>query len=621
MTTTSPLRFSEPWLELIHAATSCDDAEGALKDPDTIARLALIVKGKTRQIEDAITSRGLTRKTAREVVKLAQEQARQTEAEMIKASARLEQMVPPDEYQIGTFTARLPPAYEFQGRQIWQGEDMIADIPIGLVERYEVAGATADAAPSVLYRVAWDRGGDVLSAVIPGEHLRTARTCTTALGRYGAPVTPSNAAKLIALFNLQDLAIADAHPLARTCGWLHGDPVFALPSWSAQDGPHAVQVEPIPECTAQARAYRSRGTWGDYLTTLAKLDAVPEAWGAIYAACAPVLMVPVGTTMGCMLSLAADSGSGKTRILMVAAATWGRPSSDGMISNWNTTTAGLEQLLEFSDSTCVFMDETQQARSLSQVTECLYQTANGGGRNRYTSSRASFHTMIVTTGEQSLMSLTTERGAQNRILEYGLPHDGRPAGYFFPSADICDDVTAGVQDNFGHLGPRFAQHVAGADWSELRRAWRGHAVRYRDRGLDTRLADLLGLLALAADLIHGPLGVPRPGVASDPVELLAYTTAAARQEHDAEADALQLLQDAAASMPPKSHIFEGRQLTDDMRQVVDSLTYSEARQALARHGIPKPQAMCRRLEDRGMIKVHRKQCVAGVRNLSWVEFV
>jgi hypothetical protein len=102
---------------------------------------------------------------------------------------------------------------------------------------------------------------------------------------------------------------------------------------------------------------------------------------------------------------------------------------------------------------------------------------------------------------------------------------------------------------------------------------------------------------------------------------LAYTTAAARQEHDAEADALQLLQDAAASMPPKSHIFEGRQLTDDMRQVVDSLTYSEARQALARHGIPKPQAMCRRLEDRGMIKVHRKQCVAGVRNLSWVEFV
>ena len=316
----------------------------------------------------------------------------------------------------------------------------------------------------------------------------------------------------------------------------------------------------------------------------------------LYAAVSSPLLGVLGIQTGGTVSIAATSGTGKSKLLQLAASCWGTPQTGKMVLNFDATTAGLERQMVFQTDTGLFVDETQQARSAEALDRFAYNLANSAGATRMTTKTESFRLVAIVTGETSYLDLTTQKGAQNRVLELSQQPD---TSGFYLSADHCTEAIDTFIANHGHIGPAVVRWLKQRSTQEVRSMFRLRRELYKHLKLDDRMIDLLAVIRVAGDILH-ELGLP--GVDLDPVAVLGESSEALRRENDADLQALEVLINYLAGWTQR----ESLQPTTPLQHLAASSPSPEDAAGHLSHklGLTKNQAraVLKRLEDEKHIK-------------------
>ena len=154
-----------------------------------------------------------------------------------------------------------------------------------------------------------------------------------------------------------------------------------------------------------------------------------------------------------LVHLWGNSRSGKTATLKAALSVWGNP--DDLVVSFNATKVGLEKIAAFYNDLPIGIDERQVANNQEFIENLVYFLSLGKGRIRGTKAGglqplSTWHTVILTTGEEPLSSGTSNEGVFTRTIEISLkPFDCEE------QARACYET---IQSNYG---------LAGRKWIEL----------------------------------------------------------------------------------------------------------------------------------------------------------
>lgn len=434
--------------------------------------------------------------------------------------------------------------------------------PVILTKRFREPGG----GKSKYVELAWSNPGE------PWERKRVSRAVITsarelyAQGGDGVPVTSESAGKAVTW-----LAALEAENIARLpAGW-----VSTHMGWQGEKHTHFlwgrrliapegsdVEIELLDDddagLHATARGLRERGTWEGWLQALDGVADRPLAWAAVYASCA----APLLGILDCpsfVVDFHAVHGAGKSTAARLGMSVWGDASdSGGLKRSWSMTEAGAEAYAESMQSLPLFVDESNNVaeRDRAGLATRIYMLANGVGRTRgaVKGSRRTktWNTVTLSTGEQSLKSYTQDGGVHGRVVSlYGPP---------MGSAAQAQALGRDIGQHYGHLGPRLVELLVGMDRAERAKLVARYNATVDDLAeemtSDTgrRVAQYLAAMQVAAELVHGRCGVPRP--ACRPL------------------DAILELADLGAS--------EGKKHEEALRQVLDAAL---ARSAQIAHGL------------------------------------
>jgi len=154
-----------------------------------------------------------------------------------------------------------------------------------------------------------------------------------------------------------------------------------------------------------------------------------------------------------LIHLWGDSRSGKTATLKAALSVWGNP--DDLVVTFNATKVGLEKIASFYNDLPIGIDERQVANNQEFIENLVYMLSLGKGKLRGSKGGglqplSTWHTVILSTGEEPLSSTTSNEGVFTRTIEINLkPFNDET------EARRCYQV---IQSNYG---------LAGRKWIEL----------------------------------------------------------------------------------------------------------------------------------------------------------
>ena len=156
----------------------------------------------------------------------------------------------------------------------------------------------------------------------------------------------------------------------------------------------------------------------------------------------------------------AHAGIGKSSTQALAAAIWGNPKA--LIKTWNSTRVGAELELATSGGLPVWREEVQaEGGSISTrpsgfvdgIRAVVMDVANGFGRTRGardggTRQTNQFNTLLIATGNASLLSLAAGDGAAARVLTTAPPQDRQTD----QGAVVAARIRQLADNNYGHVG-------------------------------------------------------------------------------------------------------------------------------------------------------------------------
>lgn len=211
-----------------------------------------------------------------------------------------------------------------------------------------------------------------------------------------------------------------------------------------------------------------------------------------------------------MVDLSGTTSLGKTTALSVAASVAGNPSADkGILVSWGQTQVSLEHHLAMLRGMSLFLDESQLAEQ-STVERLVYGLTDGKsrGRSRQDGSgmmdRAMYETVVLSTGEQPLISMTKKGGVVPRVVTI----TGTPMA----SKRQADDAKSAVIANHGLALPTFVERLRSLDLARVMTRltwWRDELNKLSDNAVSGRRADSVAVLALTNELAHEMDLVPR----------------------------------------------------------------------------------------------------------------
>ena len=359
--------------------------------------------------------------------------------------------------------------------------------------------------------LAWVDRGQVVTRTVQRSIVRRGRVLVATLGDAGLPVIEADAKLaeryLAAFESLNQKLIPRVH-LARQLGW-QKDGTFV----TAQDTPHRVEVKYDEQKPALA-AHAPAGTFAGWQAAVKPMEAYPAAQMALYASLAAPLLELVGVN-SFTVDISGRSTRGKTTAAGAGMSVWADPSekADGMYS-WRTTMLAAEKRLNLVNGLPVVFDETKLVRDPELVHALLYSIPKNHGQARGGGwpSGLPWRTVMISTGEQSVLTFTPDQGAGARVLTV----QEAPFGTDGPeSAAAAVDVRDGCAENYGTAGPRFVEKrldaIAGEGKRRLvaRHKELTEAHRY-DSDMSARRAPLVAVLALAAEVGHEWGIVPFP---------------------------------------------------------------------------------------------------------------
>ena len=158
----------------------------------------------------------------------------------------------------------------------------------------------------------------------------------------------------------------------------------------------------------------------------------------------------------------AESGTGKTVLLMAVASVWGNPVLGKYIQTFEATSVGLERYAAFLNNLPGVIDELQIAvkdNGADRRQSVLYRLAEGigrtrGNRNGGIDTTTTWSNCFITSGETPITSTSVGAGAMNRAFEMECK----------PGQMVIEDgvtTSAILRENYGHAGKDFIEHLIG----------------------------------------------------------------------------------------------------------------------------------------------------------------
>ncbi|ANJ07154.1 DUF927 domain-containing protein [Streptomyces parvulus] len=408
---------------------------------------------------------------------------------------------------------RMPAGYSISYSGVWVEKQFgkeIVNVRVAWAPLV-IKAVYVDPAGDQAVELAWVDRGQVVTRTVQRSIVRRGRILVATLGDAGLPVIEADAKLaeryLAAFESINQGKIPRVH-LARQLGW-QKDGTFV----TAQDTPHRVEVK-FDEQKPALAAHAPAGTFAGWQASVKPMEAYPAAQMALYASLAAPLLELVGVN-SFTVDISGRSTRGKTTAAGAGMSVWADPSekADGMYS-WRTTMLAAEKRLNLVNGLPVVFDETKLVRDPEMVHALLYSIPKNHGQARGGGwpSGLPWRTVMISTGEQSVLTFTTDQGAGARVLTV----KEAPFGTDGPeSATAAIDVRDGCAEHYGTAGPRFVEKLleetAGDGKRRLvaRHKELTEAHRY-DSDMSARRAPLVAVLALAAEAGHEWGIVPFP---------------------------------------------------------------------------------------------------------------
>lgn len=207
-------------------------------------------------------------------------------------------------------------------------------------------------------------------------------------------------------------------------------------------------------------------------------------------------------------------------MLKIAASIFGNPSDDEWLAAWNATLVGLEIRASMLCDLPLCIDEAGTSEA-SERTKSTYMLVNGTGRTRGAKDGGlrdghSWRTVVISTGEERLVSTNAPTGAQVRVLDLAV------SGFGSWGAKEVDACRSACEAHHGQVGRAWIEALAGltdAERDELRADAARYRAQYRskapDGSLAARQAEYWAILGLTETLVWDMLDLRGEGQADE----------------------------------------------------------------------------------------------------------
>lgn len=293
------------------------------------------------------------------------------------------------------------------------GEIMVCSHPIMPVKRL-VNIDTGE----VKIEIAYKRGSQWKTAIFDKPTLSTARSITT-LSSYGIDVTSESAKELVkylAYIENENYDIIPEEKMIARLGWVDGEGFSPYIDNIVYDhGGKYVQ---------EFKAIRSGGSfdaWMELAKDVRCGDSVP-ARIALAASFASVLVKQFDALPFIVHLWGSQSGIGKSVASILAASVWAYPEIGEYVKSSKGTDVGYEEMAFFTGNMPLILDELQLIQHKKNFDEMIYLLCQGVGKMRGSKTGGlrqmySWKNIIITNGEQPIVSANSRAGAVNRVLE------------------------------------------------------------------------------------------------------------------------------------------------------------------------------------------------------------
>lgn len=282
------------------------------------------------------------------------------------------------------------------------------------------------------------------------------------LSKYGVDITSENAREVVGYLAEMDTLNRDVIPRRETVnrlGWIQGrgfSPYIDGIQYHAADG------ERFDEAYA---AIHEEGDFDKWKATAESVMGDRQYLPARIVMAASVASVILRWTSNQPFIVhlwSAESGTGKTITLMLAASIWGNPEIGKYIRSMNATKVANEQMASFCNNLPLILDELQTIQKRQDFDEVIYMLCEGTGKARGAKDgglrkQTRWLNTIITSGEQPI-SAESRAGAVNRVISietdgHVIPGDKIEMGAF---ADT-------LRDNYGFAGRMIIDRILSAE--------------------------------------------------------------------------------------------------------------------------------------------------------------
>lgn len=345
--------------------------------------------------------------------------------------------------------------------------------------------------------------------------LMDTRELVKKLAGKGLPVTSRSAGDVADYLNAFEAANLQKLPVthvSRHLGWQgeRGEYGFLWGKMHITSDEHAPVTFRGPSTGDEqlARGFRSKGSLEAWLEGIEPIQHHPKALLGFYAA----FVAPLLDIVDCpnfIIDWGSRTSTGKTTVLRIAASICGNPNEDAadtILGSWDTTRVAVERRCGLSTGLPVFLDDTKKAKKEEVIKEVVYSATSGQGRGRGNLEGQErtqvWRTVLLSTGEASILSFSTAGGARGRVLPIrGLPFDS-------PKMDkLVRSLNGAVTANYGHAMPLFLRAVLARkdewkQWSVRYAQERERLVRLGNNNVASRLAAYCAAVSVTAKLVH-----------------------------------------------------------------------------------------------------------------------
>jgi len=384
-----------------------------------------------------------------------------------------------------------------------------------------------------------------------------------ALARAGLPVTSVTARAVVtylADFERDNHGCIPTVRLTRRTGWhtINEQDQFVMGNRvvMARDGtadgddqheqPELIRFRATGDGPTQVTAaLGTAGTLAGWLEVMALIAPFPRARFAFYVALVPALLSILGAP-NFIVDFCGPTSGGKTTVLRIVASVWGCPdeaANNSLLLNWDTTAAFRHGIGAVLADLPLIIDETRLAGSPEEVIQTVYSVANGRtrGRTGQNGTTSGLSTVLVTSGEVPIVSLTKKGGARARVFSlWGTPFGATTA----ETASVVRQLNRGLLANYGHAGLAFVQFLVDRPglWSMWQREYQQLVAVFERRAdgdpVVSRMSAALAAISMAARMAHEVEELALPWPYQDVVGLLWDELTSEASDADSSAAAL-----------------------------------------------------------------------------------